>query len=107
MGVTQWIDVMTSRRLDHAELDVLHRRARRLYEANTHIFEDEAEALEAMGVRPADGVEASAGSTDASSASDAQLGAPPSPLARSRTARATAPNRSKVSGSRLQASPPR
>jgi hypothetical protein len=55
MALTLWTNEMTGERLDRLELDGWRRRARRLYEVNTHIFEDEAEALAALGVVPAIG----------------------------------------------------
>jgi hypothetical protein len=50
--MTQWLNVITGERLDRATLDGLRRKARRAYEANTHIFEDELDALAAFGVVP-------------------------------------------------------
>jgi hypothetical protein len=52
MALTMWMNVLEGHRLDQAELEQLRSRARRAYEANTHIFEDEVEALAAMGVLP-------------------------------------------------------
>jgi hypothetical protein len=49
---TQWIDVASGERLSRTALDELRRRAHFLYEANTHIFEDERDALGALGVVP-------------------------------------------------------
>lgn len=54
MALTFWINTMTGQRLDRAELDGMRVRARRLYEVNGHLFEDEVEALAALGVVPAD-----------------------------------------------------
>jgi hypothetical protein len=54
MALTHWINTMTGQRLDRAELDGMRVRARRLYEVNGHLFEDELEALAALGVVPAD-----------------------------------------------------
>lgn len=51
MELTTWADVH-GRRLSTDELTAIKLTARRAYEANTHIFEDEAEALEALGVHP-------------------------------------------------------
>jgi hypothetical protein len=51
---TQWVNVITGERLDRASLAVLRHKAHRAYEANTHIFEDEMDALSAFGVMPAD-----------------------------------------------------
>jgi hypothetical protein len=53
MAMTQWINATTGRRLDGVELAGLRRHARKVYEANTHIFEDELDALTALGVVPA------------------------------------------------------
>ncbi len=50
MATTQWVNLITGERLDRAMLADLRRRARRAYEANTHLFEDEREALVALGV---------------------------------------------------------
>jgi hypothetical protein len=50
MALTMWTNSRTGERLDGLELTVLRDRAHRLYEANTHIFEDEVEALSALGV---------------------------------------------------------
>ena len=52
MAMTGWTNTFTGERLDDAELGRLQERARRLYEANTHIFEDEYEALSALGIVP-------------------------------------------------------
>jgi len=52
MGLSTWTNDMTGELLDHDKLRQLRDRAHRLYEANTHIFEDEHEALSAMGVVP-------------------------------------------------------
>ena len=51
MALTMWTDSTTGKRLDGRELSELRERAHRLYEANTHIFEDELDALAALGVR--------------------------------------------------------
>ncbi len=53
MAKTLWVNAFTGERLDRAALTALHVKARRAYEANTHIFEDEFEALAAFGVLPA------------------------------------------------------
>jgi hypothetical protein len=50
MALTMWTNSRTGERLDGLELRALRDRAHRLYEANTHIFEDEVEALSALGV---------------------------------------------------------
>jgi hypothetical protein len=52
MTRTLWTDETTGRTLDRGELTELHRRARALFEANRHIFEDEMEALSALGAVP-------------------------------------------------------
>jgi hypothetical protein len=52
MALTLWIDDYTGRRLDETELRRVHRQASRAYRANAHIFEDEADALAALGVVP-------------------------------------------------------
>jgi len=52
MKPTLWINVLTGQPLDRLELSDLRFRARAVYAANTHIFEDEAEALSALGVVP-------------------------------------------------------
>jgi hypothetical protein len=44
------VNLITGERLDRAALADLRRRAHRAYEANTHLFEDEGEALVALGV---------------------------------------------------------
>jgi hypothetical protein len=49
MERTMWLDARTGRCLGRSELCTLRQRARVLYAANTHIFEDEAEALTALG----------------------------------------------------------
>ena len=51
MALTMWTDTRTGERLDGRQLIELRERAHRLYEANTHIFEDELDALAALGVR--------------------------------------------------------
>jgi hypothetical protein len=51
MALTMWTDASTGERLDGRQLSELRERAHRLYEANTHIFEDEVDALAALGVR--------------------------------------------------------
>ena len=52
MALSTWVNVITDRRLDVDELQQLRDRAHRLYEANGHIFEDECEALCALGAEP-------------------------------------------------------
>ncbi len=49
MKLTFWVDE-TGRQLDRTELAALRVHARNLYENNTHIFEDEADALVALGL---------------------------------------------------------
>jgi len=51
-SMTLWVNTITGERLDRASLDVMRTKAHRLYEANTHIFEDELEALNALGAVP-------------------------------------------------------
>jgi hypothetical protein len=53
MAATGWTNEITGRCLDKDELRHLQDCAHRLYTANTHIFEDEREALSALGVVPA------------------------------------------------------
>jgi hypothetical protein len=50
MAVTLWVNAKTGERLDRSELDAWRQRAHRFYEVNAHIFEDELEALIALGV---------------------------------------------------------
>jgi hypothetical protein len=50
MKSTMWINERTGRRLNRSELCVLRTRARAVYAANAHIFEDEADALSALGI---------------------------------------------------------
>ena len=52
MALTMWTNVLTGQRLDDDELRQFRDRAHRAYEANTHIFEDESDALGALGVLP-------------------------------------------------------
>ncbi len=49
MELTMWLDARSGRRLGRSELSALRHRARTLYAANTHIFEDQEEALAALG----------------------------------------------------------
>ena len=51
MALTMWTKP-TGGRLDREELMQFQARAHRLYEANMHIFEDELDALSALGVVP-------------------------------------------------------
>jgi hypothetical protein len=53
--LTLWVNELTGERLDRRQLDGWQRRARRLYEVNSHIFGGELEALAALGVVPASG----------------------------------------------------
>jgi hypothetical protein len=50
MKLTLWTNVIDGQRLSEDELAEMRRRAHSAYEANRHIFEDEAEALAALGV---------------------------------------------------------
>lgn len=50
MALNMWINTITGHRLDDCELTRLRQHAHVLYEANVHIFEDEREALRALGV---------------------------------------------------------
>jgi hypothetical protein len=51
-SMTLWVNTITGKRLDRNALDDLRRKARHAYEANSHIFEDEYEALTALGAVP-------------------------------------------------------
>jgi len=51
-STTRWVNTITGEHLDRAALDHLRAKAHCLYEANTHIFEDELEALNALGAVP-------------------------------------------------------
>jgi hypothetical protein len=50
--MTLWVNTITGERLDRDALEVLRHKAHRAYEANSHIFEDEYEALTALGAVP-------------------------------------------------------
>jgi len=50
--MTRWVNTITGERLDRATLDAMQAKAHTVYEANTHIFEDEFEALTALGAVP-------------------------------------------------------
>jgi len=50
--LTLWMNTITGERLDRATLDGMRNKAHDLYAANTHIFEDELEALNALGAVP-------------------------------------------------------
>ena len=52
MALTMWSNTITGERLDGSQLAQYQRHAHRLYEANQHIFEDELDALAALGVVP-------------------------------------------------------
>jgi len=52
MALSMWTNVFTGQRLNTEELRRLRAQAHRLYEVNPHIFEDEREALVALGVEP-------------------------------------------------------
>ena len=52
MALTMWTSTITGERLNDRELRALRVRAHHLYEVNTHIFEDELDALYALGVTP-------------------------------------------------------
>jgi hypothetical protein len=47
-----WCNTLTGERLDRVQLQRYKERAHLLYEANRHIFEDELDALAALGVLP-------------------------------------------------------
>ena len=51
-SMTLWVNTITGERLDRVTLDCLRARAHDLYEVNSHIFEDELEALNALGAVP-------------------------------------------------------
>jgi hypothetical protein len=53
MALTMWSNVITGERLDEQELARFQRLAHGLYDANVHIFEDQLDALAALGVVPA------------------------------------------------------
>ena len=50
MAMTMWTDINTGRCLNRSEFDGVRERARRVYAANSQIFEDEFDALVALGV---------------------------------------------------------
>jgi hypothetical protein len=52
MAETLWVNAITGNALEACELADLRCRARVVYAANTHIFEDEADALTALGAVP-------------------------------------------------------
>ncbi len=51
-SLTLWVNTITGERLDRITLAGMRDKAHDLYEANTHIFEDELEALNALGAVP-------------------------------------------------------
>lgn len=51
--MSTWINVSNGRKFSLASLEALRRTARRAYEANTHLFEDEHDVLRALGAVPA------------------------------------------------------
>jgi hypothetical protein len=51
-AITFWVNTITGERLDRDALNDVRQKAHRAYEANLHIFEDEHEALIALGVVP-------------------------------------------------------
>jgi hypothetical protein len=52
MNLTMWTNPITGARLERDELARLRAQAHRLYEANTHIFEDELDAMSALANVP-------------------------------------------------------
>jgi hypothetical protein len=52
MTPTMWSNDITGERLDADALGRLRAQAHALYEANVHIFEDELDALAALGAVP-------------------------------------------------------
>jgi hypothetical protein len=52
MAGALWMNSLTGNPLDAAELADLRTKAHAVYEANGHIFEDEADAMTALGVVP-------------------------------------------------------
>ena len=52
MAGTLWVNAITGSMLDAGELAYLRRKARAVYAVNGHIFEDEADALTALGAVP-------------------------------------------------------
>ena len=53
MTSTFWVDSTTGEALQRCQLAELQHKAHMLYAANGHIFEDEADALTALGAVPA------------------------------------------------------
>jgi hypothetical protein len=52
MDHSYWVNTSTGEPLKPSELAELRARAHRLYAVNAHIFEDEADALTALGAVP-------------------------------------------------------
>jgi hypothetical protein len=52
MDHTFWVNTITDERLGASDLATMRVRAHDLYVANAHIFEDEADALTALGAVP-------------------------------------------------------
>jgi len=52
MARTLWINTYTGQRLEPNELADLRNKAHVVYAANGHLFEDEADALVALGAAP-------------------------------------------------------
>ena len=52
MPLTGWTNTNTGKRLSGTELERMRKRAHRVYEVNSHIFEDEVDALTALGIVP-------------------------------------------------------
>jgi len=50
MDHTFWVNTITDEPLGASDLAVMRGRAHELYATNAHIFEDEADALTALGV---------------------------------------------------------
>ena len=50
--LTRWTNTNTGKRLSGMELEGMRKQAHRVYEVNSHIFEDELDALNALGVIP-------------------------------------------------------
>lgn len=50
--LTFWVNTFTGERLDRDALDALRAKAHRTYESHTHLFEDEYDALTALGAVP-------------------------------------------------------
>jgi len=50
--ITGWTNTITGKQLSWIDLQRMRERARRVYEVNSHIFEDEVDALTALGVVP-------------------------------------------------------